>query len=72
MPLEDLEMFIAEKKHLPHIPSKDDLAKAGAIDLTEMQMKLLRKVEELTLYTLDQQKTIDDLRARLAALEEGQ
>jgi hypothetical protein len=30
---------------------------------------LLEKVEELTLYTLAQEKTIEDLRARLAALE---
>ncbi len=72
MPLKELEAFVREKRHLPGIPSKGDVEEVGTINLTQMQMKLLQKVEELTLYTLEQRKTIDGLRARLAVLEKGQ
>ena len=69
MPLENLDLFIKENKHLPNIPSKSDVEKAGSLDMTEMQLKLLEKVEELTLYTLQQQQTIESLKERLADLE---
>ncbi len=69
MPLEDLNAFIKENKHLPNVPSKSDVKKAGNLDMTEMQLKLLEKVEELTLYTLQQQQTIESLKDRLDDLE---
>ncbi len=37
--------------------------------MTDMQMRLLEKVEELTLYTLQQQKQIEELQASLEALQ---
>jgi len=58
-PLSELADFIAEKKHLPNIPSAAEVKEAGQVNLSEFQMKLLQKIEELTLYTIDQQKTID-------------
>lgn len=69
MPLTELATFIKEEKHLPNIPSAKEIGNAGAINMTEMQLKLLEKVEELTLYTLAQEKTINELQERLAALE---
>ena len=75
-PLSELADFIAEKKHLPNIPSADEVKAAGQLNLSEFQMKLLQKIEELTLYTIDQQKTIDqqqgtieDLKTRLEKVE---
>ena len=65
MPLEDLNSFIKENKHLPEIPSANDVQKNG-LNMTEMQIKLLKKVEELTLYILEQQKKIDALGSQLA------
>ncbi len=75
MPLDELETFIAKRRHLPNIPSAKQL-KSGGLNMTEMQMKLLEKVEELTLYNLQQAKKnlaqeekIRELQARLDALE---
>ena len=76
MSLPELETFIRENKHLPNVPSASKVKNSG-LNISEMQMRLLEKVEELTLYTLNQNKTITDLRAendalaaRLKALEE--
>ncbi len=66
MPLDEVEKFIVENRHLPRIPSARDVEARG-LNMTEMQMALLEKVEELTLYTLQQQKMIDELQRQLAA-----
>lgn len=58
MPIDSLKAFVAENSHLPEIPSAADMAKNG-VNLTDMQILLLKKVEELTLYTIRQQDAID-------------
>jgi hypothetical protein len=68
MSLDSLAQFINTEKHLPNIPSQSEI-KAGGIDLGGFNMSLLRKVEELTLYTVAQNDTIKKLEARLAQLE---
>ena len=77
MPLSDLGTFIAENKHLPNVPPAVEM-ETGGINMTQLQLRLLEKVEELTLYTLEQQSRIDsmseenaDLKKRLAAVENG-
>ena len=67
--LEDLASFIQENGHLPNVPSQEEVQEQGGINMTQLQLSLLEKVEELTLYTLDQHKTISELQARLATLE---
>ncbi|WP_069301096.1 hypothetical protein [Neptunicoccus sediminis] len=67
-PLSDVEAFIVENSHLPDIPSAKEIGAKG-LNVGKMQMALLRKIEELTLYTLDQQKTITALNTRLDMLE---
>lgn len=57
MPLNELRSFVRQERHLPDVPSADEVQTAG-LNLTDMQLTLLRKVEELTLYTLDQDSTI--------------
>ena len=69
--LEQLEAFITANKHLPNVPSAADV-KANGFNVQGMTNATLEKVEELVLYTLQQQKTIEDLQARLKALEEKQ
>jgi hypothetical protein len=59
--LQQLEAFIIANKHLPEIPSANDIAENGH-DLGEMNKKLLQKVEELTLYVIDLQKQLDVLK----------
>lgn len=68
MPLKDLESYIDEKGHLPEVPTTEE-AIANGIELKEMNILLLKKVEELTLYTLQQQKNIEDQNKRIQTLE---
>ncbi|URM35532.1 hypothetical protein [Flavobacterium anhuiense] len=53
--LEEVEKHIAEKGHLENIPSEEEVLKNG-INLGEMNSKLLQKIEELTLYLIEQEK----------------
>ena len=64
MPLDDLQNFISVNKHLPSVPSASNIAKNG-LNMTELQFKLLEKVEELTLYTLRQELAIRGLKAKM-------
>ena len=59
-PLSEVEKFIKTNKHLPEIPSTSEVTKNG-IDLAETQALLLQKVEELTLYVIQQNKKIEKL-----------
>lgn len=59
--LEELEAFLKKNNHLPKVPSADTMQTEG-ISLKEMNLLLLQKIEELTLYTLQQQKEIDALK----------
>jgi hypothetical protein len=68
--LEELKEFVTTNKHLPNIPPASDMA-ANGIKLTELSVQLLAKVEELTLYTIDQQEVITALQDRLVKLEDA-
>ena len=61
MDLNSLENYIKTNKHLPEVPSTDEAIKNG-IELKEMNILLLKKVEELTLYVIQQQKEIQKLK----------
>ncbi len=65
--LSEVEAHIEEHGHLPNIPSEAE-AMAHGIDLAAMQVKLLQKIEELTLHQIRQQKEIDALKAENARL----
>ncbi|NND61648.1 MAG: hypothetical protein HKN48_00485 [Flavobacteriaceae bacterium] len=67
--LAELEAYLEINHHLPGIPSAENMQQEG-ISLKELNLKLLEKIEELTLYTLEQQKEIDALKQRLIQLEE--
>ncbi|APE42809.1 hypothetical protein BOO69_04765 [Sulfitobacter alexandrii] len=67
-PLAEVRAFIDANSHLPEVPSEAEI-RAEGVDLTQMQMTLLKKVEELTLYTLEQDATIADLKAKAARSE---
>ncbi|MGX1929364.1 interleukin-like EMT inducer domain-containing protein [Flagellimonas sp. 2504JD4-2] len=55
--LKEVQDYIKEHGHLPNIPSAQEMEVNG-IQLGEMNMKLLEKIEELTLYTLSQEKQL--------------
>lgn len=66
--LKDLAAFIRKNKHLPGIPSADEVSKNG-IDLGEVNKELVKKIEELTLYILEQDDKYMALEKRLAIIE---
>jgi len=73
--LQEVEKHISEKGHLENIPSEDEVLKNG-INIGEMNSKLLQKIEELTLYAIEQEKNtqkltqiIEELTKRLEAVE---
>jgi len=63
-PLSEIHSFISENGHLPEIPSEDEVMKNG-MNVAEMQVMLLKKIEELTLYAIEQQKRIESLEKTL-------
>jgi len=56
--LKETEKHIKEKGHLPGIPSAEEV-KANGVDLGDMNAKLLQKIEELTLYLIEQNRKIE-------------
>nr|WP_315034570.1 hypothetical protein [uncultured Chryseobacterium sp.] len=64
MPLNDLAQFINKNGHLPEVPTTEEAIKNG-VELKEMNILLLKKIEELTLYTLEQQKRIEALEKKV-------
>ncbi len=63
-PLNEVESFIKENKHLPEVPSEKEIVEKG-LDLNEMNTILMKKVEELTLYMIEQDKKIKELEAKI-------
>ncbi|PWL39608.1 hypothetical protein DKG77_01885 [Flagellimonas aquimarina] len=69
--LEEVQNYIEQYGHLPNIPSAKEMEEDG-IQLGEMNMKLLEKIEELTLYTLEQEKKLkemDELKSKVTNQE---
>ena len=58
--LEDVEKHIKEKKHLPEIASAKEMKENG-VNIGEFQIQLLQKIEELTIYSIKQNKKIQEL-----------
>ena len=57
-PLDSVSSYIRTNHHLPEMPSADSVAKNG-LDLGDNQAQLLKKIEELTLYAIQQQQQIE-------------
>ncbi len=68
--LEEVEAFTKVNNHLPNIPSAQKIQEEG-LHLKEMTNLLLQKIEELTLYTIEQQKEIKSLKAKVTQLEKS-
>jgi hypothetical protein len=68
LPLSEVEQFINQNHHLPKIPSAAQV-EANGIELGEMNALLLLKVEELTLYLLQQEKKMLDLQKQIDELK---
>jgi hypothetical protein len=64
-PLFEVEQYIQENKHLPDVPSAQQVEKEG-LNLEEMDAILLKKIEELTLYMIEQDKKIRIMEQKLS------
>ncbi len=68
-PLSEVEQFIADKGHLPNVPSAQEVKENG-IALGEMAKIQQEKIEELTLYLIQQNKEIEVLKVQMQSLLE--
>ncbi|GAB6012990.1 hypothetical protein MK137Hg34_000254600, partial [Viscerimonas tarda] len=66
--LNEVQDFIKENKHLPEIPSAAEMT-SGDTDLGVLQVKLLQKIEELTLYVIQQNDKIQTLELEMKELK---
>ncbi len=67
--LNDVEKYVKENGHLPDIQSAKEMEENG-LELGKMDMKLLQKIEELTLYIIDFKKEMDKMKAENQKLKE--
>lgn len=69
MPLDEVEKFTKENNHLPDVPSAKTMVIEG-LDVAKMDAKLLQKIEELTLYAIEQNNEAKELKTKLAEQKE--
>ena len=67
-PLAELEAYYKQNKHLPDVPSEAEV-KANGIDMATMDAVLLKKVEESTLYIVQQQKEMDAMKEEMKSMK---
>ncbi|MBC7775795.1 MAG: hypothetical protein H7246_10215 [Phycisphaerae bacterium] len=67
-PLHEVEAFVKENKHLPNVPSAQEIVENG-LDLAQMQAKQMEKIEELTLYLIEMKKEIEALKTENVSLK---
>jgi hypothetical protein len=67
--LDEVESFIKDNKHLPNIPDAAAVAKNG-FAISDMQKRMMEKIEELTLYLIEAKKEINELKNKFKILEE--
>ncbi len=70
-PLSEVEKYISENGHLPDIPSASEMKENG-VQMGELNMKLLQKIEELTLYTIDLKKENEELKSEINLIPKAQ
>ena len=68
--LKEAKEFISANMHLPEIPSEQEILENGGIDLGDMNMRLLKKIEELTLYQIELLERLEKLEMENARIDE--
>jgi hypothetical protein len=68
-PLSEVEQYIKQHHHLPEVPTAEEVEKNG-LDVGDNQATLLKKIEELTLYMIDQNKMLQQLNKSVKVLQE--
>jgi hypothetical protein len=70
MSLEEVAEYIRQERRLPGMIPASEVERQGGHDMTELQLKLLEKVEEMTLYTLEHKRILDEQGRLLSQVEE--
>ncbi len=68
-PLAEVEKFVKANKHLPGVPSAEEIVKDGGIDVNQMFAKQMEKIEELTLYMIELKKENTELKKDIQQLK---
>jgi hypothetical protein len=68
-PLSEVSLFINQHHHLPEVPEAASMEKDG-VNVSEMNMLLLKKIEELTLYIIDQNEKLEAVNKQVQGLQE--
>lgn len=63
--LSEVDNYIQQHQHLPEIPSAEEMQTNG-VNINELQIQLLQKIEELTLYIIQQEQRIQELENQIA------
>jgi hypothetical protein len=66
--LAKVKEYIKEQKHLPDIPSAEEMKKNG-VSVFDLQINLLQKIEELTLHVIKQQEELNSMKTTLEAIK---
>ena len=72
MPLDKLRDYIALNGHLPTMPKGADVEADGGMEVGDLQLRLVKTVEEQTLYILQLEARLEAMEARLSNLIDGQ
>ena len=70
MPLDELENYVINQKHLPDLPSESEVVEKG-YNMADMDGILLKKIEELTLYAIDLQRQLQAQQETINMLKEA-
>jgi len=66
MPIDQLEDYVSDNKHLPNVPSAQEMVDEG-LDVAKMDAKLLEKIEEAHLYIIELHKELKELKSQVNA-----
>jgi hypothetical protein len=70
LPLDEVNRFIHLNGHLPNFPSAEEVEQKKGVEVGDMQLRLLRTIEEQQLYILQLKERLDMTEVRLQVLEE--
>jgi hypothetical protein len=69
MPLSELEQYLKTFKHLPDVAPASEVESDGGLQVGDMMSSMIKKIEELTLYTIEQDKQIRQLQDQVDHLQ---
>lgn len=72
MPLAEMQRYLHTHGHMPHFPSAAEVEQAGGVEVGDLQLRLLRTLEEQALYILELKAEMEALQTRMRDMESQQ